>query len=526
LHTKWLLLCAETRENAAVGDIASAAEVEISLLGGFSVTVHCEPIEDHWRLRKARTLVKILALAPGHRLHRGAISKMLWPDAEVETAANNLYQIVHAIRRMIGPTSIELSDDVVRLGPAGGLSVDVDVFEHAAATARSTGDIAALRDALRLWTGPLLPEDEYADWAEADRERLGDTHAAVVSLLGSKLLEQGEQEAALALVEPLAAARRLDEQLQRVLIEVLAGLGRRWEAIEAYERFHAALDEAYAAEPESQTKALHRRLLTGAQRRRAPSMQPLVGRQEEWKRLVSTWQRAKAGESHLFLIRGEAGIGKTRLAEELLTWADQQGILTARTRSYGAEGRLALAPAIEWLRSETIRRSLDRLADVWLTEAARLLPELLDERPHLRRPEPMTDLGHRQRFFEALSRGVLASRQPLLLLIDDLQWCDQETLHWLHFLLRFDPKKRLLIMGTARPEELVAAQPVAEWLVHLRSEGRLSELALGSLDASETAQLAVQVTKNELDDESALRLYQETEGNPLFVVEMAGAGLT
>jgi predicted ATPase len=108
--------------------------------------------------------------------------------------------------------------------------------------------------------------------------------------------------------------------------------------------------------------------------------------------------------------------------------------------------------------------------------------------------------------FEALSRGVLAPRQPLLLLIDDLQWCDQETLHWLHFLLRFDPKKRLLIMGTARPEELVAAQPVAEWLVHLRSEGWVSELALGSLDASETAQLAVQVTKNELDDESALRL--------------------
>jgi DNA-binding SARP family transcriptional activator len=75
---------------------------------------------------------------------------------------------------------------VVRLCPAGGLSVDVDVFEHAAATARSPGDIAALRDALR-WTGPLLPEDEYADWAEADRDRLGDTHAAVVSLLGSRV---------------------------------------------------------------------------------------------------------------------------------------------------------------------------------------------------------------------------------------------------------------------------------------------------------------------------------------------------
>ncbi len=157
----------------------------------------------------------------------------------------------------------------------------------------------------------------------------------------------------------------------------------------------------------------------------ARTPQTLVGRRPEWERLCSSWERASAGESHLFLISGEAGIGKTHLAEELLTWADQQGIATARTRSYGAEGRLALAPVTEWLRSDDIRQSLRRLADVWLTEIARLLPELLDERPNLPRPQPMTEFGQRQRFFEALARGVLAAPQPLLLLIDDLQWCDQ-----------------------------------------------------------------------------------------------------
>jgi predicted ATPase len=120
---------------------------------------------------------------------------------------------------------------------------------------------------------------------------------------------------------------------------------------------------------------------------------------------------------------------------------------------------------------------------------------------------------------------LLAAPQPLLLLIDDLQWCDQETLQWLHFLLRFDTSSRLLIIGTARTEELVSTHPVADWLVHLRSEGSVSELALDPLDAAETAQLAVQVVKDDLDDQSALRLYRETEGNPLFVVEMASAGL-
>ena len=92
---------------------------------------------------------------------------------------------------------------MVRLSPAGGLTVDVDAFERAASSARSSNEIDALQDALALWTGPLLPEDQYAGWALEHRERLTETHAAVAVLLGSKLSEHGEQEAALALLEPL-----------------------------------------------------------------------------------------------------------------------------------------------------------------------------------------------------------------------------------------------------------------------------------------------------------------------------------
>jgi DNA-binding SARP family transcriptional activator len=524
------------REDATMGGkTVSAAQTSIRMLGGFSVTVAGQRVADRWRLRKAKTLVKLLALAPGHRLHREIVVDSLWRDADPQATANNLHQLMHTIRRMMGAGSITLSDDVVRLYPAGGLTVDVEAFERTAADGLRTGNITELQAAVDQWTGPLLPEDQYADWAEDHRDRLNETHAAVATLLGSKLFELGNAEAALALLEPLASFRPLDEQLHRVLIDVLAGLGRRWEAIETYERLRKGLDDAYAAEPETQTKALYHRLLTSgkpildaqsdAQQRLSPDTQTLVGRRLEWERLYSSWRRASAGESHLFLISGEAGIGKTHLAEELLTWADQQGIATARTRSYSAEGRLALAPVTEWLRSDDIRQALRRLGDVWLTEIARLLPELWNERPNLPRPQPMTEFGQRQRFFEALARGVLAAPQPLLLLIDDLQWCDQETLQWLHFLLRFDQKKRVLVMGTARLEELVPTRPVAEWLVQLRSDGSLIELALDSLDAVETAQLAGQVAKGKLDGQSASRLYRETEGNPLFVVEMARAGL-
>ena len=250
----------------------------------------------------------------------------------------------------------------------------------------------------------------------------------------------------------------------------------------------------------------------------------LIGRTAEWTQLIAAWQRASAGRPQLLVLSGEVGIGKTHLAEELLTEVGRQGIVTAIARCYAVEGELAYTPVVAWLRTKALRPALAALDAVWLTEVARLLPDLL-ERPGLPPPSPLKEDWQRQRLFEALARAVLAASQPLLLLLDDLQWCDRETLEWLHYLLRFDPQAPLLIVGTLRAEELTNEHPLQSLLATLRREGQLTQISLERLTAAESATLAAQLAGRELDEEVATRLYQDTEGNALFVVETVRLGL-
>ncbi|HEX5501668.1 MAG TPA: hypothetical protein VFW96_03545, partial [Thermomicrobiales bacterium] len=156
----------------------------------------------------------------------------------------------------------------------------------------------------------------------------------------------------------------------------------------------------------------------------------------------------------------------------------------------------------------------------------RIVPELAAGPATAARQESWPEFGQRPRFFEALARAVLAAPRPLLLVLDDLQWCDQETLEWLHYLLRFDPAARLLVVGSARAEELPRQHPLHTLLLHLRATADVMEIVLAPLDAAETAKLAAQVAGGQPDLPIAAitRLFRETGGYPLFVVETVRAG--
>ena len=149
---------------------------------------------DAWRLRKAKTLVKLLALARGHRLHREALVAVLWPDRDAASATNNLHQALYVARRVLAGTSGALCclrDDVVLLSEGAMPWLDTDAFEAACRRAHQTRDPQDYRAAAELYRGDLLPEDRFEDWAEGPREALRERHLGLLVEYADVLSDAG-----------------------------------------------------------------------------------------------------------------------------------------------------------------------------------------------------------------------------------------------------------------------------------------------------------------------------------------------
>lgn len=516
---------------------ARAPTLTIRLLGDFSLIYGDEPV-DGITTPRLRSLFAYLALHHDAPQFRQDLAFLFWPDSSEAQARNNLRQILHELRHAWPHADQFLRIDArtVSWQRTADIQIDVAEFERALALAetapREGNQRAVLEHATRLYRADLLPGC-YDDWIGPERERLRQRHRQGALRLIA-LLEAGRDYAeAISHAQHLLRADPLDEEVVRCLMHLLALNNDRAGALRVYERCVAVFQRELGIEPGELTRELYESLLhtdpvVAPRPERQPmpdATLPLIGRQREWEQLRAAWDSTRGGAPCFVLISGEAGIGKSRLAEEAITWAHRQGITASATRSYAAEGQLSLAPVTDWLRSEAVRTQLGRLAPVWLSEVSRILPELLAERPDLPPHKPITEYGQRQRFFEALARAMLAAEQPLMLLIDDLQWCDKETLEWLHFLMRFDAHAPLLLIGTVRDDEVPPLHPLRDMLLHLRSTIRVVDLVLQPLDAAETARLAAQLVRSDLDVAAAMQLYRETEGNPLFVVETVRARL-
>ena len=499
------------------------SSLQLKLFGSPQITYQGQPLTGFVSIKVRALLIYLAVTARPHS--RDHLAHLLWEDTPA-SMKTNLRKALSNLRQLIGDLLVEEGKELIALDPQR-CWVDVVAFEHALKS-------AALTEAAQLYTADFLDgfnpslSYEFEAWTLREQSRL---KSGMVDLL-RKLATQ--QETRNTLPEAIQTVRRLlalepwQEESHRWLMELLAMNGQRSAALAHFEVCKRVLQEELAVEPSAETLKLVAKIQRASPSPSKPQPKPvnlpkpefpLIGREREWQMIQAAWGRCLQHGPHFVAIAGEAGIGKTRLLEEARLLVAGQGYASVYARSYAAEGALAYSPVIDWLRSEPIRSALDQLDTIWLNEIVRLLPELLKRYPQLSHPKPISDAAQRRLFFEAMAQAVTVIEQPLLLVIDDLQWCDRETLEWLRFLLRIAPHFPFLIVGAFRVEEVDKEHPLQTLWQTLRREEIVTEFELGPLNATDTSSLIQQAASNRISLAQAAALWQTTLGHPLFVIE-------
>ena len=362
-----------------------AEAVRVWLLGGFRVSVGSKTIpRDAWRLKKAAALVKLLAMAPSHRLHRVQAMDLLWHDLDKRAASNNLRKTLHTARRVLdrvdGSRYLATENESLVLYPGGNLWVDVDAFEEAASTARRNLEPAAYEAALDLYAGQLLPEDRYEEWAESRREELRRTFLSLLVAVAALHEERGEYGPAVEALRRVLTEEPILEEAHVDLMRLYATSGRQKEALQQYERLREVLSRELIMEPEPTTRRLREDIAAGrfppVQISTPPHDEPpdagkhnlttprtnFVGRRQELIEVKRT-----LAMTQLLTITGAGGSGKTRLALEVareLVGAYSDGVWLAELAPL-SEGELvpqAVARALG-VREQPDRPLTDTLAE-------------------------------------------------------------------------------------------------------------------------------------------------------------------
>lgn len=529
-------------------------QLSVTLLGGFHVRSDAGTLTVP--TRKAQALLAYLAVPAGHPHPRDKLASLLWSDTADEQARNSFRQALSTLRKALPPASLVTEAETVALDPESA-EVDVTVFQRRVAE----GTLGALAEAATLYQGDFLAglavkEAPFEEWLLGERDRLRELALEGLAKLLAHRRSAGQTEQAIQTGLKLLTLDPLQEPVHRTLMRLYAETGRRGAALRQYQQCVAVLQRELDVEPEAETKQLYQEII----RRRAEASSsraavgkareeptrrdpagprpgavttetPLIGRDAELATLRNALAESVGARGRVIAVLGEAGVGKTRLLVEVATEARQGGSHVLFGRAYESAQILPFGPWVDAFRTggliaEELR--LGALDPVWRAELARLFPELAA--PGL--PAPGDDY---LRLFESVAYlvGHVAATQPLVLMLEDLHWADEMSLRLLSFLGRRVAAWPVLVVATAREEELADAEALRRAFGELRGEGHFAELPLSPLSRPDTSRL-VRCLTTAGSEAGTIEWLEEkawatSEGNPFVVVETVRAlreGLT
>ena len=499
---------------------------------------------------RQRALLAALLLHAGESVSRDVLIDELWAGRAPSGAVNSLHVQVSRLRRALGGPTGPLESTAVgyrlRIGPQG---LDLWRFERLCGEGRRAmvaGELEAavgsFHAALGEWHGAPLADVAYEAFAQAEIARLDELRAAAVEDRIEAELALGRGPELVGELEALVRRDPLRERLRAQLMLALYRGGRQGDALEAYRQAARALDAELGVRPGPELQRVQHAILAhdpslapaaprtevSEQPSRAVSLPlpaalavddeaPFVGRAAELAELRAAWDTAKQGRRQGVLVTGEPGIGKTRLATEAARRvADDDGLVL-----YGHcdDGLAAPAQAFaEALGPYVAVCPLDRLSSATLP----VLPRLSDRLATPPEPEPADPDGARLQTFDAIASLLAgaARDRPVLLVLDDLHWADDLSLHLLRHVLRAGDATRMLVLATYRDTEPRGSGVLEEVVTGLGRRADVRRLELGPLEEPDVAAI---LENGGGDARLAAGIRETTEGNPFFVGEVVRA---
>lgn len=488
-----------------------------------------------------RSLAAYFILNRNRPLDRRKLAFSFWPNASESAARRNLRQYLHHLRLALQPLAfqgelLEADGSTVQLNPRAQLWVDIEAFQQGV---RAGAALDEVEQALRLYHGDLLA-DLYDEWCQPEREKLRELYLQTLDHYTRSLQTASQFEQALVWARRWAHVEPLDENAQRRIMSLYAALGDRPRAIQQYQNFVQTLRDQLDAQPLPETQELLRFIQTGEgiaktddsaappreRTRPAPASlrpPPLVGRKNELRQMESLLENAHARASQTLIIKGEAGIGKTRLVQEY--FQRHPNLPVIQSVCYELDSITPYAPLRNSLRDHPILRDLlSRLRSQppsWILPLRPLLPGLEKILPYGIEPAgESTSL--REAWASLLTAMARQSDQPFHIVMDDLHWADIPTWELLSALHRAAGSEPLVVIGLCRQEDLPADRlPILRFM---ERSGASISLPLPRLNYEETAALARHADPQRGADAIFVkRLHQETGGNPFFIIETVRA---